>query len=64
MENTPFYKSKKFWTLIIAIITAFSAYFAVGCSAQYVTRTRGVHIDTIERQICTHSKNHSNELHW
>lgn len=64
MEKIPFYKSKKFWTLIIAIITALSAYFAVGCSAQLVTRVHGVHIDTVDRQVCTHTKNHQNELHW
>lgn len=60
----PFYKRKAFWTLIVTIVTALSAYFAVGCTAQYVTRTKGVHIDTIDRQICTHTKSHGNELHW
>ena len=64
MSNIPFYKSKKFWTLVAAIVTALSAYFVVGCTAQYVTRTKGVHVDTIERQFCTHSKNHPNVLHW
>lgn len=64
MSQTPFWKSKKFWTLVVAIVTALSAYFAVGCTAQYVTRTHGVHIDTVDRQICTHTKTHGNEKHW
>ena len=64
MSNTPFYKSKKFWTLVVAIVTALSAYFAVGCTSQYVMRTHGVHIDTVDRQICAHTKNHENATHW
>lgn len=56
-------KSKKFWTLVIAIVTALSAFFLSACSAQYISRTKGVHIDTVERTICTHSKNHANDLH-
>lgn len=64
MSQTPFYKSKKFWTLVVAIVTALSAYFAVSCTAQYVTRTHGVHIDTVDRQICTHTKDHENATHW
>lgn len=64
MSNVPFYKSKKFWTLVITIVIALLAYLAVGCTAQYVQRTHGVHIDTIDRQICSHTKNHSDELHW
>ena len=64
MSQTPFYKSKKFWTFIAAIVAAFSAFFAVGCSAQYASRIHGVHIDTVDLQICTHSKTHGYEKHW
>lgn len=64
LKMNKFWKSKKFWTLIAAIVAALSAYFAVGCSAQYFHRTKGVHIDTVETQVCTHTKNHSNEKHW
>ena len=53
-------QSKKFWTLVIAIVTAFSVFFLSACSAQLISHTRGVHIDTIDRKICTHSNNHQN----
>lgn len=39
--------SKKFWTLIAAIIAALAAFFTVGCAAQAKVYREGVHIDTV-----------------
>lgn len=51
--------SKKFWTLVAAIVAALSAYFATSCSAAYrVTRT-GVHCDTVTLDLKGRSNNFS-----
>lgn len=51
--------SKKFWTLVAAIVAALSAYFAASCSAAYrVTRT-GVHCDTVTLDLKCRSNNFS-----
>lgn len=39
--------SKKFWTLIAAIVAALAAFFTVGCAAQAKVHREGVHIDTV-----------------
>lgn len=39
--------SKKFWTLVAAIVAALSAYFATSCSAAYYMHRHGVHHDTV-----------------
>ena len=39
--------SKKFWTLIAAIVAALAAFFTVGCAAQAKVQREGVHIDTV-----------------
>lgn len=39
--------SKKFWTLVAAIVAALSAYFATSCSAAYYMQRRGIHHDTV-----------------
>ena len=39
--------SKKFWTLIAAIVAALAAFFTVGCAAQAKVQRAGVHIDTV-----------------
>lgn len=40
-------KSKKFWTLVSALVAAFSAFFMTGCAAQAKVQRSGVHIDTV-----------------
>ena len=40
-------KSKKFWTLVTAIVAALSAFFLSGCAAQAKVSRNGVHIDTV-----------------
>lgn len=40
-------KSKKFWTLIAAIVAALAAFFTVGCAVQAKVHRDGVHIDTV-----------------
>ena len=39
--------SKKFWTLIAAIVAALAAFFTVGCAAQATVQREGIHIDTV-----------------
>lgn len=39
--------SKKFWTLIAAIVAALAAFFTVGCSVQAKVQRDGIHIDTV-----------------
>ena len=39
--------SKKFWTLVAAIVAALSAYFATSCTGAYYMRRHGVHHDTV-----------------
>ena len=39
--------SKKFWTLIAAIVAAFAAFFTVGCAAQAKVQREGIHVDTV-----------------
>lgn len=39
--------SKKFWTLIAAIVAALAAFFTVGCAAQAKVHREGVHVDTV-----------------
>lgn len=40
-------KSKKFWTLVTAIVAALAAFFTVSCAAQARVQREGVHIDTV-----------------
>ena len=50
-------KSKKFWTLVTAIVAALSAFFLTSCvSAGFILR-RGVHHDTVEYQFKIRSRN-------
>lgn len=41
-------KSKKFWTLIAALVAAFAAFFTSSCSSAFSVRRSGVHVDTVE----------------
>lgn len=41
-------KSKKFWTLISAIVAALSAFFLSSCTGYRLMQTHGVHHDTVK----------------
>lgn len=40
-------KSKRFWTLLAALVAALSAFFMSSCSATAKVQRSGVHIDTV-----------------
>ena len=48
--------SKKFWTLIAAIVAALAAFFTVGCAAQAKVQRAGVHIDTVRVDYIVRSR--------
>ena len=51
-----FLSSKKFWTLVAALVAALAAYFTTSCSSAFSVRRSGVHVDTVE----VHQKLRSN----
>lgn len=50
-------KSKKFWTLVTAIVAALSAFFLTSCVSAGSVFRRGVHHDTVEYQFKIRSRN-------
>lgn len=50
-------KSKKFWTLVTAIVAALSAFFLTSCVSAGSIFRRGVHHDTVEYQFKVRSRN-------
>ena len=50
-------KSKKFWTLIAALVAAFAAFFTSSCSASAKVLRSGVHIDTVRVDYIIRSRN-------
>ena len=50
-------KSKKFWTLVTAIVSALSAFFLTSCVSSGSIFRRGVHHDTVEYQFKIRSRN-------
>ena len=50
-------KSKKFWTLVTAIVAALAAFFTVSCAAQARVQREGVHIDTVRVDYIIKSRN-------
>ena len=50
-------KSKKFWTLVTAIVAALSAFFLTSCVSAGSILRRGVHHDTVEYQLKIRSRN-------
>lgn len=50
-------KSKKFWTLVTAIVAALSAFFLTSCVSAGSILRRGVHHDTVEYQLKISSRN-------
>lgn len=51
-------QSKKFWTLISAIVAALAAYFATSCAAASYYRSHGVHCDTVLIENKSRTKNY------
>ena len=49
-------KSKKFWTLVTAIVAALAAFFTTSCAAQVRVYREGVHIDTVRVDYIIRSK--------
>lgn len=52
-----FLKSKKFWTLVAAIVAALTAFFTASCSYQAKVHREGVHIDTVRVDYIVRSRN-------
>lgn len=50
-------KSKKFWTLVAAIVAALTAFFTASCSYQAKVHREGVHIDTVRVDYIVRSRN-------
>lgn len=49
--------SKKFWTLVAAIVAALAAFFTTSCAAQAKIQREGIHIDTVRVDYIIRSKN-------
>lgn len=50
-------KSKRFWTLVSALVAALSAFFMSGCAASAKVQRHGVHIDTVRVDYIIRSRN-------
>lgn len=50
-------KSKKFWTLVAAIVAALTAFFTTSCSASAKVQRSGIHIDTVRVDYIVRSRN-------
>lgn len=50
-------KSKKFWTLVAAIVAALTAFFTVSCQYSGVLFRTGVHNDTVRYEYRVRSRN-------
>lgn len=49
--------SKKFWTLLAAIVAALAAFFTSSCTAQAHIQKRGIHCDTVQVDYQVRSRN-------
>lgn len=49
--------SKKFWTLVAAIVAALAAFFTTSCTAQAHIQKHGVHCDTVKVDYQVRSRN-------
>ena len=49
--------SKKFWTLVAALVAALTAFFTTSCAVQAKVRREGIHIDTVRVDYIIRSKN-------
>lgn len=57
MDVKTIVKSKKFWTLVSAIVAALAAYFLAACTYQAKVHRDGVHIDTVRVDYTVRSRN-------
>ena len=48
--------SKKFWTLVSAIVAALSAFFLTSCAAQAKVQRSGIHVDTVRVDYIVRSR--------
>ncbi|WGL31025.1 hypothetical protein [Dipodfec virus UOA04_Rod_660] len=53
---TPFYKTKRFWTLVSSIVAALTAFFLTSCSVQARVSRSGIHIDTVRVDYIVRSR--------
>ena len=51
--------SKKFWTLVSAIVAALSAFFLTSCAAQAKIQRSGIHVDTVRVDYIVRSRTFS-----
>lgn len=56
-KNLALLRSKKFWTLVAAIVAALTAFFTTACSAAAKVQRHGVHIDTVRVDYVIRSRN-------
>ena len=49
-------KSKKFWTLVSAIVAALAAFFLSSCAAQAKVSRHGIHVDTVRVDYIVRSR--------
>lgn len=56
-KNLALLRSKKFWTLVAAIVAALTAFFTTACSATARVQRHGVHIDTVRTDYIIRSRN-------
>lgn len=50
-------KSKRFWTLVSALVAALAAFFMSSCAASAKVQRHGVHIDTVRVDYIIRSRN-------
>lgn len=50
--------SKKFWTLVAALVAAFAAFFTVSCTGYNFIKRHGMHIDTVYMEQYIRNKNY------
>ena len=50
-------KSKRFWTLVSALVAALAAFFMSSCAASAKMQRHGVHIDTVRVDYIIRSRN-------
>lgn len=50
--------SKKFWTLVAAIVAALTAFFTTSCTGYNFIKRHGTHIDTVYMEQYIRNKNY------
>ena len=54
--------SKKFWTLVAAIVAALTAFFTTSCTGYNFIRKHGIHVDTVYHENFIRNKNYTSCL--